>query len=773
MVRIVLNAILGTYEADQDEKVSQVHKEKIWDCVAKLEDDDLEQFSPRVIDVLNTSESTIEKHRERSDIIDKQGPIVVDEGKTWLLHGAPLRRSELLNFAIDVESYLEIDGGPVQAELALQLLTGERFTKAIEPRIFNKKERFDDEILGESFGTRFELPNASVSVQECLDELRLWVHHQDAPRRRGVRHMGVYDDELAIPGHTLGPDGWIDEPETVYLEREIGTERRVNLPTDRDSYDEESVAEILETLPHTREAERFLPVLGWFYAAPFRSTIDSLAKDAEFNHLNITGDTGSGKTASLSYLWRCFGMGGEPFSVDMSAYAQVATFSSTNSLPLWFDEYKPSDIPDYKLDRFHDKLRKANKGAFAERGNADKTTSSYQIKAPCVVSGEQSIQGPAERRRTIMTQFRSETTDPGTDTAERFKQLVGKARVDESGDIEIPDDAPNPDDHALAYYQFVTATELDEVRSAWHDALTRAHRIVSELDVRESLDDLEIQGLQTVAFGFGMYRKFAEAVGADTTKLPSESDLDDALKYVVERIGPKGSRKSHADQFVELFGRAAAAGYVKRDEHYTLVREGQPREELRINLPRSFDALSKYARDHDLRSDDLLNDYSDYRDRFREMEQTSGSYIECVMQVSPPVSKCTGISTVKAIQELEFDRAVVTNKDQFTDSGSESSDSDNGGAPPSVDSERAQQQTATTDGGEGPPDDAKGSLADARRLAELLAEQPGAIGRPSLAGAAADVYDMEPDRVERAIDKGLEKGIIVHSQGNLTNNSGG
>ncbi|MFC6823486.1 hypothetical protein ACFQEV_00480, partial [Halopelagius fulvigenes] len=327
--------------------------------------------------------------------------------------------------------------------------------------------------------------------------------------------------------------------------------------------------------------------------------------------------------------------------------------------PLWFDEYKPSDISSYRLDFFHNLYRKATRGALEVRGNADKTTDEYKIEAPVVVSGEQSIQGPAERRRSVMTQFRTETTDAGTETAEAYKNLVGKARVD-GGELELGSDAPDPAEHALAYYRFVTGFDENRLRRLWYDSLEHAHARADALGVVDELDDLEMQGLQTVVFGFTLYHEFAEHVGADTESLPTEEDLNDALEYVVERIGPAGKRKSHTDRFIELFERAVVAGYLEQGQHYEIVHECTPREQVRINLPRSFDAISKYAKDHDIRSEDLLNAHSDYRDRFRELAEQPGSFVKCTDQYTAGVSQCTGISTLGAMNDLEgFDRASL------------------------------------------------------------------------------------------------------------------
>lgn len=656
-----LDATLKLYERDPDREIT--HSSQIWKAVGLLDEEMAADFADRVSDVLGVIAQQVVDHARLVDHQSQNGPIQVADGKTWYLAGQPRRRFELLNFELDLQSTLDVKRGPIHASLRADLPSGASFTKSIQPKIFNKKERFDDEILADSFGTKFSVPSVDGDqpyVQDLLDGLRMWIHKQDAPHRIGVTHMGLHDGELAIPNRTLTADGWTDAPRHKYLEKEIGAERRVSLPDEDADANLDDVAKIVETLHQTRDSERMLPVLGWFYAAPLRPVIESFNESGEFNHLSVTGETGSGKTATLGYLWRCFGMSGEPFSVDSSSFAQLATFSSTNSIPLWFDEYKPSDIREYKMDRFHDLFRKATRGAFAERGNADKTTTSYKIQAPICVSGEQQIQGPAERRRSIMTQFRSETTDAGTSTAKRFKDLIGDARMDDDDDIKITRDAPDPADHALAFYKWACDVDNDHIRDVWYQSLEDAHSHLNQ-DVVESMDDLETQGVQTVIFGFNIMHEFGRSVGVDEGALPGRDALDDAISYVVDRIGPAGSRKSHTDQFMELFGRAAAADdYIHRGTHYELTNEGQETEEIRINLPRTFDAISKYARDFDIDSTDLMNDHGDYRDRFAELASTGGSYVMRTQQYTPGVSNCTGVKTSAVVDALEFDRGVLT-----------------------------------------------------------------------------------------------------------------
>jgi len=121
------------------------------------------------------------------------------------------------------------------------------------------------------------------------------------------------------------------------------------------NYDPDEVAEILRLMPQTRDAERFVPVLGWFYAAPLKPQI--MDWEGEFNVLNVLGDTGSGKTTTLETLWQMFGMGGELLAADTTGFTMLTAISSTNALPVIFDEYKPADMRDYTVDNLKKYIR--------------------------------------------------------------------------------------------------------------------------------------------------------------------------------------------------------------------------------------------------------------------------------------------------------------------------------------------------------------------------------------------------------------------------------
>lgn len=656
---------------------------------------------------------------------DSDTPIVVENGRTYYVEDG--EKTEVLNFELDVESILRVDNREV-IEANLRRSGGSTHSVQFEPRHLQKKQRFKDNVLDGKFGLTFTPP--SLKSEVVLNELNEYIGTLDVPVRQGTHHIGLHDGEWVTPDGSLGSDGWVDEPGYTYINRNVALERALSLPTETAEYDSDDVERIVTALPQTRDTARMLAVLGWFYAAPLRPYIFEDWGAGAFNHLNITGDTGSGKTTTLRYLWRCFGVEEDPFDVADTKFAMLSALAASNGLPVWYDEYKPSEIQDYRLDQFHDLYRKAATGGTATRGRADQTTEEYHTHAPVIVSGEEQIRRPAERRRSIMVSFREEVTAKGTETRATFKKLVGEGRV-QDGELVLPDHAPDPTNHALAYYRWITGRDATELRAKWQDARELVWQKRREWNGEYDLDDMEIQGLQTVAFGWMLMRAFAQEHGVELADLPDETDLDDALRHVAGEIGPDGQRKSHMDRFVELFERAAAADYVERGQHYDVVHEGSMgEEELRVHLSRTYDALSKYARDHGLDSQELLSNPDDYRKRFKEATESGETYVANYSQQTPGLGRCAGIYTVATMTELDFDRQTF-GLDPIG-GGSKIADSDG-------------SQKATADGGE-----VEGSKAKVEQYLRTDCKKGNVV---TVADVAGSLDGLSPDEAESALDR--------------------
>ncbi|EMA44277.1 PriCT-2 domain-containing protein [Halococcus saccharolyticus] len=590
---------------------------------------------------------------------------------------------DVTNFYIEAREFLrDRDAGEVYADLTVYPAdAGESYDVTVPMTAFNEVRSFKTEVVKDRTTTY-------TSGIERLNDLRKFVGEQDAPERIGVERFGLFgggsdddgDDhaEFVAPEGALGPDGWLDDPGHAYVDQAVGLETKWALdPDDGDEFDADAVADVLETLPHTRETDRLLPVLGWFYASGVRPLVHEWT--GEFNLLNITGESESGKTATLGLLWRLFGMDDDPLAVGgETKFTMMRSMTATNAVPVWFDEYKPATTDPWRIDALHGLLRGVTRGGTVQRGNADKTTDDYTLSAPVIVSGEQRIQGAAEQRRCVMTTFSSRATDPGTDTARAYKRLTGEGYLDDTGEY-VTADAPDPREHALAYYQWVAGLDGDDLRERWNAAAAGVAGMLVNAGFDDGLGEAARQGLQTVVFGLRLYRAFAGTVGADVDGLVDEDAIESAVRYsAAEFVG--GGHKSHVDTLVEVAARAAQNGYLEAGEHYTVVRDETPECEVRVNMSAAFDPLTKFVKDYDV-SADLLDGFGDYRARFREAAAADGGYITVFGQNSPPIGRALGVHAGRACDSLDGFEARAFDAEPVADrpSGDRDDDADGGG----------------------------------------------------------------------------------------------
>lgn len=560
---------------------------------------------------------------------------------------------EVANFRLEVLSYL-FEEGERLIELRVIPSTGENsYEVTIPATVFNDVRKFKNNVV-----TGITTTWSGSAKRNHLGELRKLVGSQDAPVRQGVNYLGLNPDtgEFLTPNGVLTEDGWSDDPESVLIDGGSTPEASWDLdPDTHTKYDADEVLDIIDFVTSMRNTERFLPVLGWLYTTPVRPYIQSW--EGEFNSVHVSGETGSGKSTSLSILSEMVGLNGEPMKVDDTKFAMVQSFSSTRSVPLWFDEYKPSDLKNYEVDRFQNLLRDATKGSQASRGTQSQTSNQYPVKAPVMVSGEQRLQGTAEERRSIVTRFLKNVQEEGSEMTIAFSKLTGKDYRDETGDLRYPEER-DLSQHAFAYIQFILGFEESELRSLWRESKEHVANLLDTAGI-EGMESLPRQGLQTIHFGITLAEKFAESVAeeadasADVT--PSSDDLDEAILYCADEMGAgEDGRKNHLDDFIELASRASQADYLERGTHYTVVNEGAPGEQLAFHLPSVHDAVSKYVRDHDITGVDLLNSASDYRDHMQEHADKNDSYVVTHSQVTPPLNRCGRIDPEHAADTLDF-----------------------------------------------------------------------------------------------------------------------
>lgn len=86
-----------------------------------------------------------------------------------------------------------------------------------------------------------------------------------------------------------------------------------------------------------------------------------------------------------------FGVESEPLSCTETEFTLLTLLSSTTSIPLIFDEFKPWDMRQDQVRRFERILRRVYQGEVEHRGKPDLRLIAYHLTAPVAVAGEVAV----------------------------------------------------------------------------------------------------------------------------------------------------------------------------------------------------------------------------------------------------------------------------------------------------------------------------------------------------------------------------------------------
>ena len=540
---------------------------------------------------------------------------------------------EVCNFRLKTLSYLSTDRGEqIKLRVIPKNPREEPYDVRIEPTVFNSPQTFKEEVVvGRT--TWFDSSNPKqIPSQTTLGYLRELVGSQPAPNRTGTEFIGLSPDreEWVTPAGSIGEDGWLDDPEYEFYSKgggddDGGLAQKWQLdPETNDQYDQEEVKRILELLPKIRKMERGLPILGWFYAAPLKPYIHDDFGEGEFNMLQVYADSGAGKTATIQAFWMAFGSDPNPFSASDTAFTIEKHMTESAGMPVWYDEFKPTDMAEHKLKRLRDTLRKLTRESSLSKGTADLDEITFQLRAPVVISGEQQFNDTAVRRRSVMTNLSTAATEDGSQYQKAFGELTG-ASYTSDGVEEYPDGC-DLKEHARAYFEYLAGIEKATLHEKWREARETVTELLTKMGV--SADDSEQQGLQTVAFGVDIYRDFARSFGVSEEEMPTEADVADAIAHVVENIGKDGNRREHADEFMELLTGAAREDYIEEGVHYRVIDSRTHNQEvLAVHMPSAFNSIKKYLREFNLEDEYAILSRDDYLTSFGNKAEQDGSYV--------------------------------------------------------------------------------------------------------------------------------------------------
>jgi|AKVG01.1.fsa_nt_gi primase-polymerase (primpol)-like protein len=533
---------------------------------------------------------------------------------------------QITNFHIDVNAVLtppkeQGDDSPKLSMTVKETETDYTYDVDVETSTFNEVRKFKRNVCT-------GLTSAYSGSVNDLTELRSHLIGQDAPHLQETTKIGLQDGEIVTKDGSVGTE----EPEKKYVEQGIEMERRFDL--DGLDYDKDEVREILELLPETREQDELIPVLGWWYSTLYTPYIRE--KTGEMPPLTVTGETESGKTSYFELLSQLFGLDPNGSSVDTTSFSLIRQFSATTNIPVWFDEYKPSELSNRQHNRFHSLLRKSTRAQIETRGNKDMSEDQYKLTSPVAITGEQQIQGNAEDRRSLSVRL-SKTKDG---IEEPFNKLMGNGLHD-GYDLS---------EHTSAVYSILSEYDEDTIHEIWKSGKENIDETLEELG-REDLSQSEINSLILIQIGIATYKTLVRRVGA-TDKI-DQSDVDDAIEKHIAQSG-RENRTSHIERYLLLIQACHKKGKLEKGHELQLIHTnsgGEP-EQLGIKHRVCYPIVSKYIKEHDL-DVDFFNDPDDYKSRFKDMAENDDSFVEDYNKKFADISRAVSVDIMEVEKQIE------------------------------------------------------------------------------------------------------------------------
>lgn len=390
-------------------------------------------------------------------------------------------------------------------------------------------------------------------VQGLLKLLR----EKPVPVIVGSKTLGYFESEngprWVFPSGVIDSNGIQKEPDVTYVTSGSSLDHRVFYEDIEKASFSALAAEVLPKLSEINTHDVTIPMIGWFFATPFKPRIHKQIH--HFPLLFVHGTQGSGKTSMLrEVFWPLFGVAlkTDPYSCTETEFALVRLFSSTNSIPVVLDEFKPRDMGKVRVDRINRFLRRLYGGETEERGRADLSITTWDLSAPVCIAGEMGPEDPAIIERSILV------SPNKTNLTQNSSYIKTFHRLRQFSLYQI----------AIEYLKWSFSRD---VKSELEDA----HRYTKELLALtgQKVEQRVFDNIMVMLFGVAQFDAWCDELGIETPSF----DIVEVVRSLVDRIleggSDGGSVKDAFDSFLEELSTYAHTGALREDVHYAIVND--------------------------------------------------------------------------------------------------------------------------------------------------------------------------------------------------------
>lgn len=495
-------------------------------------------------------------------------PIYEANGRYYRVRGDTVY--PLTNFVIHpVEMVKSEDETQITADFVT--ITGGSYRLTVMSTDFTTAQRFKAQL------NKTTIALAYFGTDGDIELLKEYVSRLEWQIKWGVRAAGVYEHGgrmvFVVGDLAVDKDGLlVGDLLQMVKHREIETELLKTDPL--------SKADLLalgRVILGFNEPAKTVPLIGWICGCFIKEHLRINA--IKYPHLFLIGEAGSGKSTTMEKVLKpIFGAGSPLAATQVTAFTLLKVCSSSNLVPLFMDEFKPSTMDKQKISVLYNHFRDSYDGHAGKRGKMDQATVSYDLLAPMVVAGEESADETAIRERSIELLFSKKDLKDRMHRA-AYNEILGMER-------QMRDLGRTLLMQALATEK---ETVLDWYKEGW------GHFDVSLPDrIRNNLSAIYagVKLLEAVCGRYGLSWDEVFPYQLDVCARYMEFAMKDFL------LDGGTHNQSVLEQTFEIMARI---GLDPKSE-YVVSDDGKV---LYLQFPKVYDLFTKYCKDYALRDESL------------------------------------------------------------------------------------------------------------------------------------------------------------------------
>lgn len=517
------------------------------------------------------------KDSSGNNIETASNPIAESSGK-YILSRGDSKAKALTNFTMRPVNGIKSDSAYLM-DIEFTTIDGQTFFNQIDSSIFASTQLFKKAI--KKIGG---IDMVFDGNESDLANIQLYMNnkYRDYNHCLGLDYVGMYKMDGAWV--YVGTDGAIDRKGNPISSVVSITEDNEALRSgilDTPMIKKTELKEISGDLFRFNTYERTINILGWVGACFLKERLRR--RKIKLSHLVIAGGAGSGKSETLEKIIQpIFVLQGSGIGCSgITKFSTLKSTSSTNLLPLIFEEYKPHKLSKIELDLISATLRSTYDYQTSQRGRADQSVVNYMRRSPICLVGESSFDETAIKERIVDVQFaKSDRTAEHTKSyrylAKHEDQLnsLGKALL--LLVMNIPDEA------------------LDE--------LIQQSKVFEKLD----FETRTILGMSNVYLGILLMKELYESFGLNfwaETGLSEKMVQDSIVNNTYNSLDGSSKVNSAVDLIIQTFDTMALKNRIRPEYDYTV---NQSTGELCLRLNLIYDEFTKYIREFNILDVEVL-----------------------------------------------------------------------------------------------------------------------------------------------------------------------